>query len=156
MHERAGEAFQAYVELGPRRRTLAKVAQILAGRGESVSLVTLKRWSTRFRWQTIIRQQEEIAARAFCRRIAARASANFEPPPEQALKGQCEDIAVLCGTLSNLRENFAKRIQLSMDDTNGVKLTPDQFLKICREELALRRRLDHLQASAMRDSDLVT
>lgn len=151
MIERARRAFQAYVELGP-GRTLAKVSLLFAESGQSVSLVTLKRWSSRFCWQTIIRQQEEIASRILCRHIAARGAANCDAHAKEQLSSQCEDIAVLCGTLSNLREEFTKRAELPIDDPDSIKLTPSEFLKVCEQELVLRRRLDELIAAESQEA----
>lgn len=146
MIERARRAFQAYVELGP-ERTLAKVSQLFAERGKPVSLVTLKRWSSRFCWQTIIRQQEQIVARAFCRRTAALAAANIEPPTHDVLKMLRKDLMVRLGTISSLREKFAERLDLSTGDPDAIRLTPTQFLKVCREELLLFERLKRLHAA---------
>ena len=146
MIERAQEAFRVYVGLG-RKRTLAEVSRLQAERGEPVSIASLKRWSTRYGWQTIIRQQEQIAARAFCRRTAAHAVANIEPQPHDVLKRQREDLMVRLGDLSNLRERFAERLDLPTDDPDAIKLTPMQFIKVCREELVLVEKLKRLHAA---------
>jgi hypothetical protein len=68
MIERARRALVVYVELGP-DRTLAKVSQAYAERGQSLPLVTLKRWSARFHWRSFIEQHERVVAHAFAKRL---------------------------------------------------------------------------------------
>ena len=68
MIDRARQALVVYVELGP-DRTLARVSQAYAERGQFVPLVTLKRWSARYHWRSFIKQHERIVAQAFAKRL---------------------------------------------------------------------------------------
>lgn len=58
--ERARLAFALYVNLGP-RRSLDKLHRVLADHGIDVGIATLKRWSTRYDWQTRLADLDDQA-----------------------------------------------------------------------------------------------
>jgi hypothetical protein len=130
MPERVARAFEAYVALGS-KRSLNSLAGVKRDQGGDRGIATLKRWSARYRWQTLLAQHQ--------REVVAKMQREFK---ERVLGGKLNALQ----TLELAKERFYGRILIDPNDPKltdaqrrrALKITLNDFFKLIKIEQLLR------------------
>lgn len=177
MNARVRQAFEAYLELGP-TRTLAQVSQLRTDSGRSLPLPTLKRWSSRFHWQSLVQHHDQVVAQAVVKKLGQvevarrlddlavvrelklrflqRAMLDPDDPRltpkerQRALSPNLRDFAMLIQLERQLTGSGADSVDHSASELSSTGLPSEEMLRLAREQARLRYGLPDEDMLAMR------